>query len=85
MRYRYKTARTIKEYKITYGRLKYEITVPVGSTVANGTACGTDDNYRFLNGVPTKILVGYAAPMLAFDLRHYGLNIPAEYCEPYPQ
>lgn len=81
----HKTAKTIKEYKTQYGQggLKYGITVPVGSMVSNRTACGYDDEYRFLQGVPTKTLVGYDAPMLAHDLAHYGLNIPAEYCEPY--
>lgn len=83
----YKTAKTIKEYKVRYsggGNLGYDITVPVGSTVSNRTALGCDDNYRFLQGVPTKVLVGYDAGMLAFDLEHYGLNIPPEFCEPYP-
>lgn len=78
-----KTAKTIKEYKTTYGSLAYFITVPVGSTVSNQTALGPDDNYRFLTQFDTKKLVGYKAPMLAHDLTYYGLNIPAEYCEPY--
>ena len=79
-----KTAKTIREYKTEYGdKLKYHITVPAGSTVTNQTACGPDDNYRFLRGVSTKTLVGYDAGMLAHDLTYYGLNIPAEYCEPY--
>lgn len=81
---RYKTAKTIKEYKTTYGRLQYAITVPVGSTVSNSTAMGNDDKCRFLTNFSTKVLVGYDAPMLAHDLTYYGLDIPAEYCEPYP-
>ncbi len=85
MKTKFKSARTTKEYKVTYGRLKYEITVPVGSLVTNSTACWFDDAYHFLSGVPAKVLVGYDAGMLAHDLRYYGLNIPAEYCEPYPQ
>lgn len=84
MKTQFKTAKTIREYRITYGRLKYEIVVPVGSLVSNSTALGTNDNYRFLTAFNTKTLVGYDAPMLAHDLLYYGLNIPAEYCEPYP-
>lgn len=81
----YKTAKTIKEYRVEYGRLKYQIVVPVGYTVSNRTALGYDDSYRFLISFKTEDLVGYKAPMLAHDLTYYGLNIPAEYCEPYPQ
>jgi hypothetical protein len=86
MKTRFKTSKTIKEYRTKFGagHLKYDLTVPAGSQVSNQTALGCDDNYRFLSGVPTKVLVGYDAPILAHDLTHYGLNIPAEYCEPYP-
>jgi len=84
MKTSFKLSKTIKEYKTTYGdRLKYDITVPVGSIVSNSTALGNDDNMRFLVPCSTKILVGFDAPMLAHDLKHYGLNIPAEFCEPY--
>ena len=83
---KYKTAKTIKEYKTKFGvgPLQYDIVVPVGSKVSNMTALGNDDNYRFLTGVSTKQLVGFDAPILAHDLVHYGLNIPSEFCEPYP-
>ena len=80
----FKIATTTREYKTKYGRLEYEITVPAGSRVTNQTALGYDDNCRFLEGVPTKTLVGFDAPMLAHDINYYGLNIPAEYCSPYP-
>lgn len=79
----YKTAKTTKEYKTRYNG--YNLTVPAGSMVSNRTACGFDDDYRFLQGVSTQTLVGYKAGMLAHDLTYYGLNIPAEYCEPYPK
>ena len=83
MKTTYKTSKTIKEYKIVFGVMKYEITVPVGSTVSNKTALGYDDRYRFLINFKTRELVGYQAGMLAHDLTYYGLNIPAEFCEPY--
>jgi hypothetical protein len=84
---KFKWSRTIREYKVKWGqgRVPYDITVPVGSLVNNQTALGCDDNYRFLTNFDTKVLVGYEAGMLAHDLTHYGLNIPAEYCEPYPK
>lgn len=81
-----KSSRTIKEFRTKYGAgggLKYDLIVPVGSRVSNKTAIGYDDNYRFLVGFVTKELVGYDAPMLAHDLTYYGLNVPAEFCEPY--
>ena len=81
----YKSAKTIKEYKVKYGigNCKYDITVPVGTSVNNKTACGFDDDYRFISGVSTKTLVGYDCSCLAHDLKYYGLNIPAEFCESY--
>lgn len=79
---RYKTARTTREFKTEYRG--YNITVPAGSLVSNRTACGNDDDYRFLADWDTVQLVGYKAPMLAHDLQYYGLNIPAEFCTPYP-
>lgn len=82
----YKTAKTLREYRINWsacGGLRYDITVPTGSMVSNQTALGCDDDYRFLTCFDTMQLVGFKAPMLAHDLSHYGLNIPAEYCEPY--
>lgn len=81
----YKTAKTIKPYTcICKG---WKITVPAGSTVSNQTACGNDDYYRFFfwQGWRKQIrdLTGFPNSMLAHDLEHYGLNIPAEYCESY--
>jgi len=74
---RYKTAKTIREYKaVIHG---YHSVIPVGTTVTNKTACGFDDNYRFCapwEGMPDGI---------RHDLEHYGINVPAEYCEPYPE
>jgi hypothetical protein len=80
---KYKTAKTIKEFRINYRG--WEIVVPVGSKVCNETACGCDDNYRFWKEWHKQIekLTHYKNSMLAHDLTYYGLNVPAEYCEPY--
>ena len=81
----YKRAKTIKPYTVTFSR--YEITVPAGSIVANSTACGNDDGYRFWQDwqATAKKLTGCSGSMLAHDLTYRGLNIPAEFCEPYSQ
>jgi hypothetical protein len=82
-----KTAKTTKEYKVNYKG--YELTIPLGSTVTNKTAIGHDDNYRFLSQSDcnriAKEVTGYKTSILFHDLTYYGLNIPAEYCESYPQ
>jgi len=77
------TAKTIKEYRVTYSG--YEIVVPVGSTVTSCTAMRYEENYRFWIGYEKQIkdLTGSRDSLLARELRHVGLNIPAEYCEPY--
>jgi hypothetical protein len=78
-----KTARTVKEYKVrAFG---YALAVPVGSIVSNQTAGGPDDSYRFWQDwrKPVEELTGFPNSILAHDLTYYGLNIPAEYCEPY--
>lgn len=80
---KYKTAKTIKEYSITYNG--WDIVIPVGSIVDNSTACGNDDAYRFWinwRGYVKK-LTGYPNSILAHDLTYYGINVPAEYCEEY--
>ena len=82
----YKTARTIKEYRVTNYKGYGELIVPVGSRVANRTACGNDDTYRFwvdFHKVAEQVS-GFKNSLLHHDLTYYGLNIPAEYCEPYP-
>ncbi len=80
-----KQAKTIKDYPVTaYG---YTFTIPAGSIVSNVTACGNDDNYRFwqdYHAVAEKV-TGYKTSIFAHDLRYCGLNIPAEYCESYPE
>jgi hypothetical protein len=72
------TAKTIKEYKTSFKGI--QVVVPIGSKVSNKTALGNDDNYRywldFAKTYPKGTLVNH-------DLVYYGLNIPAEYCEPY--
>lgn len=83
MKNTFKTARTIKPYTARYKG--WEITVPAGSIVSNKTACGPDDSYRFWSDwrEAVKKLTGYDNSTLAHDLTYYGLNVPAEYCEPY--
>ena len=77
-------SKTIKEYKINFKG--YDIIVPVGSIVTNKTASGFDNNYHFWVYYTPVIekLFGYKPFILLHDLKYYGLNIPVEYCEPYP-
>ena len=79
----YKTAKTIKEYKIT--KFGYDLVIPVGSMVDNMTTMGNDDNSHFWYDF-TKIakkLTGFDNSTLFHDLVHYGVDIPSEYCEMY--
>ena len=79
----YKQAKTVKEYTVNYNG--YKLTIPVGSIVNNKTACGYDDNYRFLqnfNDLAEKA-TGFKNSILKHDLTYYGLNIPSKYCEKY--
>ena len=79
----YKQAFTIKDYPISYKG--YNIIVPKGSIIANQTAMGCDDNYRFwidFHKYAEKI-TGFKNSILKHDLTYYGINVPAEYCEPY--
>jgi len=80
----YKTAKTIKKY--TTNRYGYDLVIPKGSTVTNSTACGDDDSYRFWTNFHAEVeqITGFKDSILKHDLTHYGLDIPAEYCEPYP-
>lgn len=77
----YRTAKVIRPY--TVKAFGYLITVPVGATVANRTACGNDDNYRFWIDWQSEAerLTGFKRSILAHDLTYYGINVPAEYCE----
>lgn len=75
----YKTAKTIKPYAVKFGG--YDITIPTGSTVSNVTACGYDDNYRFWSDFDS---VTKDRPLLRHDLIYRGINVPKEYCEPWP-
>jgi hypothetical protein len=80
---RRKTAKTIKEFKTNYKG--YDLVIPKGSTVTNNTALGPDDNVRFwaVDLEYIKEITGFPDSMLRHDLTFYGLNIPAEFCEPY--
>lgn len=89
---KYKTAKTIKDYPVKNyavggSKLGYAFTVPAGSTVSNRTACGYDDSYRFWQDFHkvAEEVTGYKTNCLTHDLTYHGLNIPAEYCEPYPE
>jgi hypothetical protein len=79
----FKKSVTTKPYSVKYKG--WDLTVPAGAIVSNRTAGGYDDTYRFWEnwGAYVKELTGYPNSMLAHDLTHYGLNIPAEFCEPY--
>jgi hypothetical protein len=83
MRTTYKTAKTIKPYSVHFKG--WDLEIPAGSIVSNETAGGCDDKYRFWSDYHkiAKELTGYHTSILRHDLEHYGLNIPAEYCEPY--
>ncbi len=83
MKTSFKSAKTIKEYKTNISG--WEIVIPVGSIVSNKTAGGNSDDYRFwtdFKGYAEK-LTGYRESMLSHDLTYYGVNVPAEFCEPY--
>jgi hypothetical protein len=83
MKTRFKTAKVIREFKIS--AFGYDLIVPIGATVTNATAMGNDDAYRFWLDYQSqaKALTGHPDSMLAHDLGHYGVNVPAEFCEPY--
>lgn len=82
-RKRIKTSKTKFPYEVEYGG--YRILVPVGTTVSNKTAGGPDDSYRFVVNTAqlASEVTGVPHSMLAHDLNYRGLNIPAEFCEPY--
>ena len=78
-----KTRKTIRPYYLFFRG--YDIIIPTGSTVSNYTACGIDDNYRFwtdFDAIAEK-MTGFSDSTLKYELKHYRINIPAEYCEPY--
>jgi len=80
-----KTAKTIKPYNAVFK--DYVFVVPKGSQVTNLTANGPDDSYHFWDDYKDYVrkLTGTEYSLLAHDLKHYGLNIPAEFCEPYKE
>lgn len=80
-----KTALTIKAYTVKNFKGYGPITIPAGSRVSNSTACGPDDNYRFWRDFKeiAEQVSGFKNSLLHHDLTYYGLNIPAEFCEPY--
>lgn len=80
-----KYARTVKDYPA--GSRGYSFTIPAGSRVCNNTACGPDDNYHYWLDFhkQAESLTGFKNSILHHDLTYYGLEIPAEYCGPYPK
>ena len=71
-------------YQVNFGG--YDITVPIGTQVTNSTACGNDDNYRFVANTEAlaDLVVGKGKDvLLRHDLKYRGLNVPEEFCEPY--
>ena len=81
----FQQAKVIRPYQVE--KFGYTIVVPVGATVNNQTACGPDNNYRFWDDWQStaKALTGYENSTLAHDLTYYGINVPAEFCEPYQE
>ena len=82
-----KRSKTIKDYPVQNLKGYGPHIVPAGSIVTNNTACGPDDNYHFwvdFQDAAEKIS-GYKSSLLRHDLTYYGLNIPAEYCEPWKE
>ena len=86
-----KHVKTVKEFRIN--AFGYDLVIPAGSSVNNNTACGPDDSYRFWSFYhaevkkqhgDTRFLAG-VPPLLLLDLSHRGINVPAEYCEAYPE
>jgi len=79
------TAKTIRDYQVENFRGYGSFTVPAGSVVTNQTACGVDNSYHFWQDFHKKAeeVSGFKDSFLKHDLTYYGLNIPAEYCEPY--
>ncbi len=78
-----KTAKVIKEYAVKYKG--WDLVVPVGATVTNVTAGGPDDAYHFWQDWRKQAfaLTGFPSSTLSHDLTYYGLNVPADHCEPY--
>lgn len=78
-----KYAKTIKDYEVNI--FGHTFTIPAGSHVSNTTAFGPDDNYRHwcLWSNVIESVTGTKNSMLAHDIEHRGINIPAEYCEPW--
>jgi len=78
-----KTAKTIKDFKADFKG--YNILIPAGSTVSNNTARGPDDSYHFWVDFKehAEKITGHKNSILNHDLTYYGINVPAEFCEPY--
>jgi len=75
--------KTIKEFQIKFKG--YDLIIPIGSTVTNMTAMGPDNAYHFWQDFHeyAERISGFKDSILKHDLTYYGINIPAEYCEPY--
>ncbi len=80
----YKTAKVVRPYSVLFNG--WNMTVPAGATVSNQTACGNNDAYRFWIDYQSQAreLTGFPSSVLSHDLMHYGINVPADHCTPYP-
>lgn len=85
MKKTYKTSVVTKPYTVSVGG--WVVTVPVGAKVSNKTACGYDDDYRFWVDFReyAENLTGFKNSILHHHLTYYGVNIPKDYCQDYPQ
>ena len=79
----HKTSKTIEDYTTQFNG--WCVTIPKGSVVTNKTAMGNDDSYRFLEDwrKVAEEITGCKNSTLAHDLTYYGINVPADLCEPY--
>ena len=82
-----KTSVTIRDYVWDADGYGNTLTIPAGSFVTNQTALGCDDRYMFWKDFrrPVEDHTGFKDSMLHHHLTYYGLNIPAEFCEPYDE
>ena len=86
----YKASRTVKNWRVKF--MGWHLVIPKGTVVHNRTACGNDDNYYHLAGIPQGIISmedwwsGDALPLtLVWDIEYHLPPVPKEYCKPYEE
>ena len=64
----------------------YDIIVPAGSKVSSISAMGDSPNTHFwVDFAETaRRLTGHKRSILHHNLTYYGIDVPAKYCNPYP-